>query len=83
MNTLHTPKTIDELAKYYQLRWQILRKPWGQVKGSEQDKLEKQAIHKMVLNDKSEVLAVGRIEKLGIYQGKIRFIWRLAKMSKD
>lgn len=74
MNTLHTPKTIDELAKYYQLRWQILRKPWGQVKGSEQDKLEKQAIHKMVLNDKSEVLAVGRIEKLGIYQGKIRFM---------
>ena len=64
MNTLRSPKTVDELRQYYQLRWQILRKPWGQKQGSEQDEFEQQAIHKMVINEKGEVLAVGRLEKV-------------------
>jgi len=74
MNTLCSPKTADELAQYYQLRWQILRKPWGQSQGSEQDECEQQAIHKMVINEKGDVLAVGRLEKVDKYQGKIRFM---------
>jgi thioesterase domain-containing protein len=74
MNTLCSPKTVDELTRYYQLRWQILRKPWGQKQGSEQDKLEQQAIHKMVINEQGEVLAVGRLEKIDKCQGKIRFM---------
>jgi thioesterase domain-containing protein len=74
MNTLRSPKTVDELTQYYQLRWQILRKPWGQQQGSEQDEFEQQAIHKMVINGKGEVLAVGRLEKVGKCQGKIRFM---------
>jgi thioesterase domain-containing protein len=74
MNTLRSPKTVDELTQYYQLRWQILRKPWGKQQGSEQDEFEQQAIHKMVINDQGEVLAVGRLEKMDKYQGKIRFM---------
>jgi thioesterase domain-containing protein len=74
MNTLCSPKTADELAQYYQLRWQILRKPWGQSQGSEQDECEQQAIHKMVINEQGDVLAVGRLEKVGKYQGQIRFM---------
>jgi thioesterase domain-containing protein len=74
MNTLRSPKTVEELTQYYQLRWQILRKPWGQKQGSEQDEYEKQAIHKMVINDQGEVLAVGRLEKAAKYQGQIRFM---------
>ncbi|MBL4764843.1 MAG: YiiD C-terminal domain-containing protein [Colwellia sp.] len=74
MNTLRSPKTVDELRQYYQLRWQILRKPWGQKLGSEQDNYEQQAIHKMVINDQGEVLAVGRLEKVDKYQGKVRFM---------
>ncbi len=74
MNTLRSPKTVDELRQYYQLRWQILRKPWGQKQGSEQDEFEQQAIHKMVINEKGEVLAVGRLEKVDKCQGEIRFM---------
>lgn len=74
MNTLRSPKTVEELTRYYQLRWQILRKPWGQKQGSEQDEYEKQAIHKMVINNQGEVLAVGRLEKFAKYQGKVRFM---------
>lgn len=74
MNTLCSPVTKDELEQYYQLRWQILRKPWGQQQGSEKDEYEKQAIHKMVINEEGEVLAVGRLEKSDTYQGQIRFM---------
>jgi len=74
MTTLRSPKTVEELTRYYQLRWEILRKPWGQKQGSEQDKYEKQAIHKMVINEQGEILAVGRLEKVDKYQGKIRFM---------
>ncbi|MBL4899158.1 MAG: YiiD C-terminal domain-containing protein [Colwellia sp.] len=74
MNTLRSPKTVDELTQYYQLRWQILRKPWGGEQGSEQDKYERQSIHKMVINEQGEILAVGRLEKVDNYQGKIRFM---------
>ncbi|PCI52775.1 MAG: GNAT family N-acetyltransferase [Gammaproteobacteria bacterium] len=74
MNTLCSPITADELAQYYQLRWQILRKPWKQQQGSEQDEYEQQAIHKMVINEQGEVLAVGRLEKVAKHQGKVRFM---------
>ncbi|WP_114325622.1 bifunctional GNAT family N-acetyltransferase/hotdog fold thioesterase [Candidatus Colwellia aromaticivorans] len=74
MNTLRSPKTVDEWTQYYQLRWQILRKPWEQEQGSEQDEYEQQAIHKMVITDQGEILAVGRLEKTDKFQGKIRFM---------
>lgn len=74
MNTLRSPKTVEELKQYYQLRWQILRKPWGQAQGTEQDEYEQQSIHKMIVNPQGEVLAVGRLEKADKYQGKIRFM---------
>jgi thioesterase domain-containing protein len=74
MNTLCSPKTLDEFKQYYQLRWQILRKPWGQASGSEQDEHEQQAIHRMIINEQGEVLAVGRLEKVGKLKGKIRFM---------
>jgi thioesterase domain-containing protein len=74
MNTLCSPSTTDDLTQYYQLRWQILRKPWGQQQGSERDEYEKQSIHKMVINEEGEVLAVGRLEKSDTNQGQIRFM---------
>jgi thioesterase domain-containing protein len=83
MNTLRSPKTVEELTRYYQLRWQILRKPWGQKQGSEQDEYEKQAIHKMVIDDQGEVLAVGRLEKAAKYQGQIRFMAVSEKAQKQ
>ena len=42
---IKSPQTRDEFFRYYDLRWRILRAPWNQPKGSEQDDLEGQAIH--------------------------------------
>lgn len=74
MNTLRAPKNAEEFAQYYQLRWQILRKPWQQALGSEQDEREQQSIHRMIIDDKGQVLAVARLEQSSAYQGQIRYM---------
>ena len=55
MNTLRAPNTATEFAQYYQLRWQILRKPWQQALGSEQDEHERHAIHRMIVDENDKV----------------------------
>ncbi|MDP7591726.1 MAG: bifunctional GNAT family N-acetyltransferase/hotdog fold thioesterase [Litorilituus sp.] len=74
MNTLRSPVNSEEFEKYFQLRWQVLRKPWQQVQGSEQDELELQALHRMIIDDNQQVLAVGRLEKSDHQQGQIRYM---------
>ena len=74
MNTLRAPNTATEFAQYYQLRWQILRKPWQQALGSEQDEHERHAIHRMIVDENDKVLAVGRLEKVAAQQGQIRYM---------
>ena len=74
MKTLRAPNTTDEFLQYYQLRWKILRKPWQQALGSEQDEHEKDAIHRMIIDEQSNVLAVGRLEKVTEQQGQVRFM---------
>ena len=35
--TVIEPQTPEEFKQYYNLRFEILRKPWGQPKSSERD----------------------------------------------
>jgi len=74
MNLCRSPKTVLEFEQYYQLRWQVLRRPWGQALGSERDSLEKESFHRMIMDDNRKVLAVGRLEKTSQYSGQIRFM---------
>lgn len=74
MNVCRSPKTALEFDQYYQLRWQVLRQPWGQVLGSERDCLEKESFHRMIIDENNQVLAVGRLEKSSQFTGQIRFI---------
>ena len=37
MYHLRVPQTAEELEQYYQFRWEMLRKPLHQPKGSERD----------------------------------------------
>ncbi|PKI14026.1 bifunctional GNAT family N-acetyltransferase/hotdog fold thioesterase [Colwellia sp. 12G3] len=74
MKVCRSPKTVLEFEQYYQLRWQILRQPWGQVLGSERDSLEQESLHRMIIDENNEVLAVGRLEKSSQFSGQIRFM---------
>jgi thioesterase domain-containing protein len=71
---LRSPETAQEWQQYYQLRWQILRAPWQQPKGSEQDELEAQAFHQMLITSEGEIAAVGRLHKLEQGGAQIRYM---------
>ncbi len=66
------PKTQEELDKYYQLRWEVLRKDWNRPKGSEKDEGEEGAIHAMILNEREEAIAVCRLQIPDKTTGQIR-----------
>ena len=69
------PKTSEEFRKYYHLRYEILRKPWGQPLGSERDEEEETSMHRMIINEKTgEALAVGRIQFNSIDEAQIRYM---------
>ena len=69
------PKSSEEFRKYYNLRYKILRKPWGQPIGSERDEREITSIHRMIIDDKTgEVLAVGRLQFNSIDEAQIRYM---------
>ncbi|WP_371374112.1 GNAT family N-acetyltransferase [Thalassotalea aquiviva] len=72
--TLTSPKTSAEFEQYYQLRYQVLRKPWQQPKDSERDELENDAIHKMIYNEKGDVVAVARLHKMQQNVGQVRYM---------
>ncbi|MDU1424431.1 MAG: GNAT family N-acetyltransferase, partial [Klebsiella michiganensis] len=51
MYHLRVPQTEEELESYYQFRWEMLRKPLHQPKGSERDAWDAMAHHQMVVDE--------------------------------
>lgn len=67
------PYSPEEFRSYYQARWEILRKPLGQPKGSEVDNAENISIHVMVVAGK-DIVGVGRLTYLPKKEGQIRYM---------
>ena len=61
MYHLRVPQTEEELEAYYQFRWEMLRKPLHQPKGSERDAWDAMAHHQMVMDEEGNLVAVGRL----------------------
>lgn len=68
------PVTDDEFSAYFQLRWQLLRAPWNQPKGSEVDDIEEQCFHVMALDEKNNVFGVARLQFNSISEAQIRYM---------
>ena len=68
------PSTPDEYQRYYDLRWRILRAPWKQPRGSEQDELEQSSNHFMVIDSHPAVVGVGRLHFNSIREAQIRYM---------
>lgn len=68
-----SPKSDTDFEKYYALRWRILRKPWGQQKGSEVNKCDGDAFHIFAEKD-NKVIGVGCIHELEDGVGRIRLM---------
>lgn len=73
---IRAPRSPGELEDYFQLRWRLLRAPWGQPPGSERDQLEAQAIHRLACDPRGRVVAVGRLHRVAndAKRGQIRYM---------
>ncbi len=69
-----TPQSSEDWQAYYQLRWQVLRAPWNEPRGSEQDDLEQDAEHRFIKNKAGEVLGVARLHFNNHQQAQVRYM---------
>jgi hypothetical protein len=58
---LAKPKSPDEWDAHFDLRWRILRQPWGQPRGSECDSVDDSAFYLFLLESARKPLACGRL----------------------
>ncbi len=58
--TLAQPRTAQEWESYFDLRWRVLREPWGQPRGTERDDLDAESFHLILRDSAGAVVAVGR-----------------------
>jgi GNAT superfamily N-acetyltransferase len=71
---ISTPSTPEEWERYYDLRWRILRAPWGKPKESAKDPTDDQAYHLMACYEPGIPVGVGRINPIDDYTWQIRFM---------
>ncbi|MFM8179211.1 MAG: GNAT family N-acetyltransferase, partial [Candidatus Kapaibacterium sp.] len=67
------PITASDWDAYYDLRYRILREPWGQERGSEQDATDAQSINRMIVRD-GTVIAVCRLHFNTPVEAQIRYM---------
>ncbi|MBY6199092.1 bifunctional GNAT family N-acetyltransferase/hotdog fold thioesterase [Vibrio hangzhouensis] len=74
MFKLITPKTENQLTKYYQFRWQMLREPWRLPVGSERDEYDEMSHHRMIVDGRGRPMAIGRLYITPDNEGQIRYM---------
>ncbi|MBL7998594.1 MAG: GNAT family N-acetyltransferase [Candidatus Kapabacteria bacterium] len=70
---LRTPVTEEDWQRYYDVRYRILRQPWGAPKGSEVDATDS-ASHNVMLCDGDTVAAVGRLHFNSAQEAQVRYM---------
>lgn len=69
-----SPKSDEDFQRYYDLRWQLLREPWQQPRGSERDELENQSYHVMCVDNDDSVIGIGRLHTISDTEAQIRYM---------
>ena len=73
--TVIEPQTPEEFKQYYSLRYKILRKPWGQPRGSERDNEDEISHHRMIIDEATgDAIAVGRLQFNTREESQIRYM---------
>ena len=70
---IRSPSQESDYDAYYSLRWQVLRAPWKQAKGSEKDELEDNAVHRIAILE-DNVIACGRLHFIDKTTAQIRYM---------
>ena len=66
------PNSKEELEAYYRLRYEVLRKPWGQAENTNRDEWEEVSLHALMLDEHGRAVATGRLQFNSPSQGQIR-----------
>ncbi len=74
MFKLITPKTDNQITKYYHFRWQMLREPLRLPEGSERDEYDEMSHHKMIVDGRGRPMAVGRLYITPDNEAQIRYM---------
>lgn len=68
------PATPEEFEKYYRLRYETLREPWGEPEGSERAPDDATAIHAMLVDEEGAAVGVCRLHLNTPQEGQLRFM---------
>ena len=68
-----SPQTKIQYENYYFFRWKLLRKPLNKEIGTEKDLLEDSSIHRMVIDNNDNIIAVGRLHHNNSNESQIRY----------
>jgi N-acetylglutamate synthase-like GNAT family acetyltransferase len=71
---IRSPQNETEWEAYYKLRYDVLRAPWGQAKGSEQTADEATHQHFAFFDDANQIIGVGRLDQTAPHVGQVRFM---------
>ena len=71
---VRSPETETEFRAYYDLRWSVLREPWGQPLGSERDEHDVTATHVAGYDEAKRLVCGGRLHAVGTDVGQVRYM---------
>ena len=71
---IRSPHNDIEFEAYYELRWRVLRKPWGEARGTEYDEYDRTATHIAAFNDSKNLVGVGRLQLVEGTLGQVRYM---------
>ena len=66
------PENNNDIQSYYRLRFEVLRKPWGQHENTVRDEWENQSLHVLMIDENGEAVATGRLQFNSDNEGQIR-----------
>ena len=71
---IKSPETKLEWDKYFNFRWEMLRKPLGMSKETLKDELEDESHHLIAVDEQKEVIGGGRLHFNNNKEGQIRYM---------
>lgn len=70
---IRSPQTDAEWQEYFQLRYEVLRKPLGQPQGSERNEGDAMGVH-FALYQMDELSAIARLDQVDHFVAQTRFV---------
>ena len=71
---IKSPETESEWDKYFNFRWEMLRKPLGMTKETLKDELEDESHHLIAVDEQKKVIGSGRLHFNNNKEAQIRYM---------